>query len=47
MSKNKKLNLTHKTLLPMQHLPIRNNFFMSETKATDDFISEIRNPAEN
>ena len=40
MSKNKKLNLTHKTLLPMQHLPIWNNFFMSETKATDDFMQD-------
>ena len=39
MSK-KKLNLTHKTLPPKQHLPIWNNFFMSETKATDDFMQD-------
>ena len=40
MSKNKKLNLIHNNLHQKQHIPIWNNFFMSETKATEDFMQD-------
>ena len=40
MSKNKKLNLIYNNLHPKQCISIWNNFFMSETKATDDFMQD-------